>query len=42
MLEGYFLIEIPAKPGKILAIRELQAVAARALFLKVLNLRINL
>uniref|UniRef100_A0A2N9EHT2 Uncharacterized protein n=1 Tax=Fagus sylvatica TaxID=28930 RepID=A0A2N9EHT2_FAGSY len=41
MLEGHFLIEIPAKPGKILAIRELHVVAALVLFLKVPDLRIN-
>jgi hypothetical protein len=41
MSEGYFPIEIPAKPGKILAIRELHVVSERVLFLKVLDLRIK-
>ncbi len=41
MPEGYFPIENPTKPGKILAIQELHVVAARVLFLKVLDLRIN-
>ena len=38
MPEGHFPIEIPAKPGKILAIRELHIVAERVLFLKVPDL----
>ena len=41
MPEGHFLIEIPAKQGKILAIRELNVLAALVLFLKVQDLRIN-
>jgi hypothetical protein len=38
---GPFSIEIPANLGKILAIRELHVVAARVLFLEVLDLQIN-
>ena len=41
MPEGHFLIEILAKLGKILVIRELHVVTARVLFLKVLDLWIN-
>jgi hypothetical protein len=41
MSDGCFLIEIPAKPRKILEIRELHVVSKHVLFLKVLDLRIN-
>ena len=41
MSKGHFLIEISAKPRKILAIRELHVMATCVLFLKVLDLRIN-
>jgi hypothetical protein len=41
MSKGNFPIEIPVKPGKILAIRELQVVSERVLFLKVLDLQIK-
>uniref|UniRef100_A0A2N9EZU0 Uncharacterized protein n=1 Tax=Fagus sylvatica TaxID=28930 RepID=A0A2N9EZU0_FAGSY len=39
--EGYFPIEILAKPGKILAIPELHVMSEHVLFLKVLDLRIK-
>jgi hypothetical protein len=39
--KAIFLIEIPAKPGKILAIRELHVVSECVLFLKVLDLWIK-
>ena len=39
--EGNFPIEIPARPEKILTIRELHVVHEYVLFLKVLDLRIN-
>ncbi len=39
--EGNFPIEIPARPGKILAIRELHVVSERVLFLKVVDLWIK-
>jgi hypothetical protein len=38
MPEGHFPIKIPAKPGKILVIRELHVMAEHVLFLKVPNL----
>jgi hypothetical protein len=41
MPEGHFSVEIPIKPGKILAIQKLHVVATRVLFLKVSDLRIN-
>ncbi len=41
LLEGNFLIRIPTKPGRILAIRELHVVSKNVLFLKVMDLRIN-
>jgi hypothetical protein len=41
MSKGCFPIEIPAKSGKILAIRELHVMSERVLFIKVPNLRIN-
>jgi hypothetical protein len=40
--EGNFPIEIPARPGKILAIRELHVVSERVLFLKFMDLQIKL
>ena len=39
--EGNFLIKIPARPGKILVIRELHVMSERVLFLKVVDLRIK-
>ena len=41
-LEGNFPIKIPARPGKILVIRELHVMSKRVLFLKVMGLRITL
>ena len=41
MSDGCFLIEIPAKPRKILEIRELHVVSKHVLFLKVLDLWIK-
>ena len=41
-LEGNFLIEIPARPGKILAIRELHVMSEHVLSLKVIDLWITL
>ena len=39
--ESHFPIEILAQPGKIFEIRELDVIAKRVFFLKVLNLQIN-
>jgi hypothetical protein len=39
--EGIFPIEIPARQGKILTIREFHVVSKHVLFLKVMELRIN-